>query len=107
MQEKPLIILHNAEDYPTWNSYIVSRLKQQNCNWAITKRLQPNLESVQATLIEDRFAIADLRSSTLVSAQKDERKDHLTALTKSAGLIKEFVDKSLYFSLNNKIANKM
>ena len=107
VQEKPLIILRNAEDYPTWKSYTVSRLQQQSCDWAITGRPQPNLESVRATLIEDGFAAADLRPSTLVSALRDEKKDHLIALTKSAGLIKELVDKSLHPLLNNKTAAEM
>ena len=107
VQEKPLIILRNAEDYPTWKSYTVSRLQQQSCDWAITGRPQPNLESVRATLIEDGFAAADLRPSTLVSALRDEKKDHLTALTKSAGLIKELVNKSLHPLFNNKTAAEM
>ena len=106
-QDKPLIILRNAEDYPTWKSHAISRLQQQSCDWAITGRPQPNLESVRATLIEDRFAPADLRPSTLVSALRDEKKDHLIALTKSAGLIKELVDKSLHPLLNNKTAAEM
>ena len=106
-QDKPLIILRNAEDYPTWKSHAISRLQQQSCDWAIIGRPQPNLESIRATLIEDGFAPADLRPSTLVSALRDEKKDHLIALTKSAGLIKELVDKSLHPLLNNKTAAEM
>lgn len=49
----------------------------------------------------------DLRPLTLVSALRDEKKDHLTALTKSAGLIKELIDKSLHPLLNNKTAAEM
>lgn len=107
VQEKPLVILRNAEDYPTWKSYTVSRLQQQICDWAITGRPQPNLESVRATLIEDGFAAADLRPATLVAALRAEKKDHLAALTKSAGLIKELVDKSLHSLLHNKTAAEM
>lgn len=107
VQEKPLIILRNAEDYPTWKSYTVSRLQQQNCDWAITGRPQPNLDSVRATLIEDGFAAADVRPSSLVSALRDEKKNHFIALTKSAGLILELVDKSLQPLLNNKSAAEM
>lgn len=106
-QDKLLIILRNAEDYPTWKPYTVSRLQQQNCHWAVTGRPQPNLESVWATLIEDGFAPADLRPATLVAALRDEKKDHPVALTKSAGLIKELVDKSLHPLLNNKTAAEM
>lgn len=106
-QDKPLIILRNAEDYPTWKSYTISRLQQQSCDWAITGRPQPNLESVRATLIEDGFAPGDLRPATIVTALRDEKKDHLIALTKNAGLIKELVDKSLHPLLNNKSAAEM
>lgn len=103
-QDKPPIILRNAEDYPTWKSYTVSRLQQTGCDWAIIGRPQPNLDSVRATLIEDGFAPADLRPSTLVSALRDEKKDHINAQAKSAGIIKELVDKSLHPLLNNKTA---
>ncbi len=106
-QDKPLIILRDAEDYPTWKSYTVSRLQQASCDWAIIGRPQPNLDSVRATLIEDGFAAADLRPSTLVSALRDEKKDHINALAKSAGIIKELVDKSLHLLLNNKTAAEM
>lgn len=106
-QDKPLIILRNAEDYSDWKSYAVSRLQQQSCNWAITDRPQPNLESVRATLIEDGFAAADLRPATLVAALRDEKKDYLIGLTKSADLIKELVDKSLHPLLNDKSAAEM
>lgn len=57
--------------------------------------------------MEDGFAPADLRPSTLVSALRDEKKDHIIALTKSAGLIKELVDKILHPLLNNKTAAEM
>ena len=101
-QDKPPIILRNAEDYPTWKLYTISRLQRQNCNWAIVGRLQPNLESVWATLIEDRFAEEDLRSSMLAAALRDEKKDYLVALTKSVGIIQELVDKSFHPLLHNK-----
>ena len=65
------------------------------------------MESVQVTLIKDGFAAVDLRSSTLVEALKDEKKDHFIALTKSAGLIQEMVDKSLHPLLDDKTAAKM
>lgn len=107
VQDKPLIILRNAEDYPDWKSYAVSRLQQQSCNWAITDRPQPNLESIRATLIEDGFAAADIRPATLVAALRDEKKDYLFGLSKSAGLIKELVDKSLHPLLNDKSAAEM
>lgn len=45
--------------------------------------------------------------STLVLALKDEKKDHLIALTKTASLIKELVEKSLNLLLNNKTIAQM
>ena len=107
VQEKPLIILRNAEDYPTWKTYTISRLQQHNCQWAIVGRPQPNLESVRTTLIEDGFAAEDLRPSMLASALREEKKDFLAALSKSAGLIKELVDKSLHPLLSEKSAAEM
>ena len=107
VQEKPLIILRNAKDYPTWKTYTISRLQQQNCHWAIVGRPQPNVESVKATLIEDGFAAEDLWLSMLASALREEKKDFLAALSKSAGLIKELVDKSLHPLLSDKSAAEM
>lgn len=49
----------------------------------------------------------DPRPSTLVSALRDEKKDYLIAFTKSAGIIKELVDKNLYPLLNGKTAQEM
>ncbi len=43
----------------------------------------------------------------LVSALRDEKKDHLIALTKSAGIIKELVDKNFHPLLNGKTAQEM
>ncbi len=43
----------------------------------------------------------------LVSALRDEKKNHLIALTKSAGIIKELVDKNLHPLLNGKTAQEM
>ncbi len=106
-QDKPLIILRNAKDYPTWKPYTISKLQQQNCNWTIVGRLKPNLESVRATLIEDGFAAEDLRPFMLAAALRDRKKDYLIALTKSAGIIQELVDKSLHPLLHNKTSAGM
>ena len=73
-QDKPLIILCNSKDYPTWKPYTISRLQQQNCNWAIVGRPKLNLESVRANLIEDGFAAEDLRPSMLAAALRNEKK---------------------------------
>ena len=106
-QEKPLIILRSAEDYSTWKTYTISRLQQHNCSWAIVGRPQPNLESVRTTLIEDGFAAENLRPSILASVLRKEKKDFLTALSKSAGFIKELIDKSLQPLLSKKSAAEM
>lgn len=65
------------------------------------------MNSAQAILIEDCFAAADLRHSTLVSSLKDEKKDHINALARSKRIIRELVDKSLHHLLNNKTSAEM
>lgn len=49
----------------------------------------------------------DLRLSILVSALKNEKKDHFIALIKNIGLIKKLINKNLHFFLNNKTAAKI
>lgn len=58
-------------------------------------------------LIADRFAANNLKTATLVSALRDEKKEYTLALTKSVGLIKELADKSLHPLLNNKSSVEM
>ncbi len=55
----------------------------------------------------DGFAANDLKTATLVSTLRDEKKEYTLALTKSVGIIKELVDKSLYPLLNNKSSAEM
>ncbi len=106
-QDKPLIILRDAEDYPDWKSYTISKLQQQNCAWAVKGKPEPNLQSIRTSLIADGFAANDLKTATLVSALRNEKKEYTLALTKSAGIIKELVDKSLHPLLNDKSSAEM
>lgn len=46
----------------------------------------------------------DLRLATLMAALRDKKKDNYIGLTKSAGLIRELVDKTIYYLLINKSA---
>lgn len=67
----------------------------------------PKLESVKANLILDSFALADLRPSTLVSALRDEKKDHLSGLGKAASTIKDHINTSLHPILQEKTLPEM
>lgn len=107
MQYKHLIIIQNLEDFSDQNFYAFSKLQQQSCNRAITNKPEPTLESVRVTFIKKGFMLKDLRSVTLVSALRDEKKNYYIGLTKSAGQIKVFVDKSVYLLVNNKSAAKI
>ena len=49
----------------------------------------------------------DLGPATFVATFRDEKKDYHVGLTKSAGLIKELVNKNLHLFLNNKSAVEM
>ena len=106
-QNKPLIILRNAEDYPKWRFHITSKLQQQNCKWAITKREILNLKSVKANLILDRFAQADFRPSTLISALKDEKKNYFSGLGKAISTIKNHMAHLLHLFLKERTAPEM
>ncbi len=44
---------------------------------------------------------------TFILALRNENKDYLTALTKSANIIKKLVDKSFYLFLKNKTTTEM
>ncbi len=106
-QNKPLIILCNAKGYSDWKSYTISKLQQQNYTWAINGKPKPNLQSIRTSFIVDNFAVNDLKTATLVSVLKDEKQEYTLALTKSAGIIKELVDKSLHPLLDDKSSAKM
>lgn len=55
----------------------------------------------------DGFVVNDPKTATLVSTLENGKKEYNLALTKSAGLIKELVDGSLYPLLNDKTSAKM
>lgn len=65
------------------------------------------MESVWVTLIKDGFVVVNLRPSTLITTIMNEKKDHINVLAKSAKIIKELVDKSLYPLLNNKTSTEI
>lgn len=58
-------------------------------------------------MVLDGFAQADLRPSTLVSALRDEKKDHLSGLGKAASTIKDYVNASLHPILEGKTPPEM
>lgn len=64
---------------------------------------QSNLKSVYAILIKDRFTLADLQLFIFILVLKNKKKDHFIALTKSASIIKELINKNFYLFLNNNI----
>lgn len=51
--------------------------------------------------------LEDLRPATLVAAFRDKKKDYHIDFTKSVGLIKKLVDKSLHPLLNDKSVAQM
>ncbi len=65
------------------------------------------MDAVWEDFIKDGFDEANLRTNMLVSAFRDEKKDHLIALTKCAGIIKELVNKNFHPLLNGKTAPEM
>lgn len=55
----------------------------------------------------DSFIANNLKTIILISILRNEKKKYTLALIKSAGLIKELVDKSLHLLFNNKSSIKM
>lgn len=66
----------------------------------VKKKPKLNLNSIQITLIANRFVANDLKTIILVSTLRDKKKKYTLILTNSVGLIKKLVDKSLYPPLN-------
>lgn len=57
--------------------------------------------------IKDGFDLTNLKTNMLVTALKDEKKDHLITFIKSAGIIKKLVNKKLYLFLNSKTVQEI
>lgn len=91
VQKKPLLILNNSADYPRWKSYAMSELRQQGCEWTITGRARPTIESIRENLIEKGFANAQLKPNILINAMMHDEEKYELAISKAAGILSKLV----------------
>lgn len=94
-QDKPLVILSGAENYLRWKSYMMSEMRQQGCEWTITGREPPTVESIRAKLIERGFTLNQLKPNTLINALMHEEEKHTLAMGKAGGVLSKFVSDAL------------
>lgn len=90
-QNKPLVILSNSADYPRWKSYAMSELRQQGCEWTVTGRERPTIESIRGKLIEKGFTNAQLKPQILINALMHDEEKYDLAMSKSAGILSKLV----------------
>lgn len=90
-QKKPLVILSNSADYPRWKSYAMSELRQQGCQWTVTGRERPTIESIRGKLIEKGFTNAQLKPNILINALVHDEEKYDLAVSKAAGILSKLV----------------
>lgn len=90
-QNKPLIILSSSADYPRWKSYAMSELRQQGCEWAITGRERPTIESIRGNLLEKGFLNAQLKPQIIINALMHDEEKYDLAMSKASGILSKIV----------------
>lgn len=90
-QNKPLVVLSNSADQPRWKSYAMSELRQQGCEWTVTGRERPTVESIREKLIEKGFTNAQLKPQILINARMHDEEKYDLAISKSAGILSKLV----------------
>lgn len=66
-QDKPLVIFTGSENYLWWKSYAMSELRQHECDWAVTGRKLPTVDSIKAKLIDHGFQNNQLKANLLIN----------------------------------------
>lgn len=90
-QEKPLIILSCSADYPRWKAYAMSKLRQRGCEWTVTGREAPTLESIRAKLIEQGFTANQLRPNILINVLMHKEERYNVGIGKAGGILSKLV----------------
>lgn len=101
------IILEESENYTKWRSYILDKLQQRNCNWAITERLPPTKESLRRAAEKMGFSPAEITSQTIYTTLTIKLKEYQAALKKVEGVIKNSVAHKNQPNLKGKTAQEI
>ena len=90
-QNKPLITLTGAENYLRWKSYAMSELRQCGCDWAVTGRELPTVDSIKAKLINRGFPNNQLKPNILINMLVQEEEKHNLAVAKAGGILSKLI----------------
>lgn len=94
-QNKPLITLTGAENYLRWKSYAMSKLRQRGCDWAVTGRELPTVDSIKAKLINRNFPNNQLKPNILINMLVQEEEKHNLAVAKAGGILSKLISDAL------------
>ena len=94
-QNKPLITLTGADNYLRWKSYAMSELRQRGCDWAVTGRELPTVDSIKAKLIDRGFQNNQLKPNILINMLVQEEEKHHLAVSKAGGILSKLISDAL------------
>ena len=69
----------------------MSELRQQGCEWAITGRERPTIESIRGNLLEKGFLNAQLKPQIIINALMHDEEKYDLAMSKAAGILSKIV----------------
>lgn len=94
-QDKPLVILTGSENYLRWKSYAMSELRQRGCDWVVTGRELPTVDSIKVKLIDRGFQNNQLKANLLINMLVQEEDKHHLAVAKTRGILSKIISDSL------------
>lgn len=101
------VILESVEDYPKWRSYTINALQEKNCDWTITRRLEPIRETIQANLKSLGFLALNFSAQALYTSFSTEIKEHWAAIQKGEEIIQKSVTHKYHPIVTGKNAQEM
>ena len=69
----------------------MSEIRQQGCEWAITGRERPTIESIRQNLVREGFTNAQLKPQMIISALMHDEEKYDLAMSKAAGILSKIV----------------
>ncbi len=101
-QNKPLMTLTGADNYLRWKAYAMSERKQSGCDWAVTGRELPTVDSIKAKLIDRGFQQNQLKPNILINMLIQDEEKHNLGLAKAVGILSKLVSDALQPMIENK-----
>lgn len=73
----------------------MSELRQQGCEWTITGREPPTIESIRAKLIDRGFTNNQLKPIILINSLMHEEEKYTLAMGKAGGILSKLISDAL------------